>query len=162
MINLSWRTAIRRNAPSAPLQYLVGGFCIFKSQRILDFGCGQGDDIEYLKSHGYTAYGYDPFFEPVGFDMKFDIVLCTYVLNVLERMKHKRVLLDILDYLSPLGAAYVTVRRDIKNEGYRAHSGTYQCNVILNNFPIIEENKKFCIYTFGANSRVLIEQLYDC
>lgn len=161
MVNLSWRTAIRRNAPSAPLQYLVGEFCIFKSQRILDFGCGQGDDIEYLKSHGYTAYGYDPFFQPVHFDMKFDVVLCTYVLNVLERMYHKRVLLDILDELSPLGTAYVTVRRDIKTEGFRAHWGTYQCNVILNNFPIVMENKKFCIYTFGANSRVLIEQLYD-
>lgn len=162
MINLSWKTAIRRNAPSAPLQYLVGEFCIFKSQRILDFGCGHGDDIEYLNSHGYTACGYDPFFQPVGYDMKFDIVLCTYVLNVLERVKHKEVLLDILDYLSTLGTAYVTVRRDIKKEGYRTTSQTYQCNVILNNFPILEENKKFCIYTFGANSRALIEQLYDC
>lgn len=162
MKNLSWKTAIRRNAPSAPLQYLVGEFCIFKSQRILDYGCGRGDDLDFLISNGCSACGYDPFFRPNGYNMKFDVVLCTYVLNVLEREAHKRVLLDILDYLSPLGTAYVTVRRDIKTEGYRATSQTYQCNVILNNFPIIMENKKFCIYTFGANSRVLIEQLYDC
>lgn len=53
----SHKTAIARNTPSAPCKWLdKQGRCVGP---ILDWGCGKGADVMYLRN----AYGYDPHFQ---------------------------------------------------------------------------------------------------
>lgn len=35
-----------------------------KPQSILDYGCGKGGTLRWLAQHGYTATGYDPYWQP--------------------------------------------------------------------------------------------------
>lgn len=76
------RTAIRRNGPSAPLRHVATYAPEALTGRVLDFGCGRGEDAALL---GATPY--DPHHPsarvrrlPRG---PFDAVMAIYVLNVL-------------------------------------------------------------------------------
>jgi ATP adenylyltransferase len=51
--------------------------------RILDFGCGLGKDVEFLKTQNLDIQGYDPTYQPNYPTEKFDTIICHYVLNVL-------------------------------------------------------------------------------
>ncbi|MHA2069409.1 MAG: methyltransferase domain-containing protein, partial [Candidatus Thorarchaeota archaeon] len=63
MTGKSWLTAVRRNKPSAPLKFLLKHGLI--KGRILDYGCGRGDDCKHLyTTHDYVV-GYDPYFQPI-------------------------------------------------------------------------------------------------
>lgn len=78
------KTVKRRKEASAPVVDAYAGGAI--SGKVLDFGCGDGTDVAFLREEGFKVTGYDPntpeFSKmPRG---KFDTVLCTYVLNVLE------------------------------------------------------------------------------
>lgn len=80
----SYKTAISRKKPSIPARYVAN---ILRSQiqfkSILDFGCGKGADVVYFNNCGLEAFGYDRYFNPVFPSKKFDLVTCTYVLNVI-------------------------------------------------------------------------------
>ena len=70
---------------------------------------------------------------------------CHYVLNVMDEAERNEVIESILSLLNPKGKAYITVRRDIKSEGFTSR-GTYQENVRLD-LPIVKELKNaYCIY----------------
>lgn len=103
--------------------------------KILDFGCGLGKDVEFLKSEGFDIVGYDPYYFPELPLEKFDTIICHYVLNVLEKQDQFKVLIDISRLLNPKGHGYFSVRRDVKKSGYRMHKihqlPTYQTNVTL-------------------------------
>jgi diadenosine tetraphosphate (Ap4A) HIT family hydrolase len=103
--------------------------------RVLDFGCGHGADVDFLTEKGFDATGYDPHYAPTYPEGRFDTILCHYVLNVLFRREQSRVLMDVAELLRPSGAAYFTVRRDVRRPGFRMHRKhrrqTYQCNVML-------------------------------
>ena len=85
----SEKTAIRRAGPSRPLKDIIS-FLKDNDMEVsdfswLDYGCGKGEDILHLKSCGAEAIGYDPYYNPVDIgEKKFDIVTCTYVLNVID------------------------------------------------------------------------------
>lgn len=145
MENNSYLTAITRTKLSTPSKILLQKGLL--KGNILDFGCGKGFDVHYLKDIGYNIHGYDPYYQPNKPNCKFDTIICNYVLNVLEQYKWQEVISDIKSMLNEDGIAYVTVRRDIKKEGYRKHGKglTYQTNVILD-FEKLAENKKYCIY----------------
>jgi len=103
--------------------------------KILDFGCGLGNDVKLLRQKGFAITGYDPYYFPEYPTIKFDTILCFYVLNVLFAEEQATVLMNVSHLLKPGGKAYYAVRRDLKKEGFREHyihkKPTYQCIVKL-------------------------------
>jgi diadenosine tetraphosphate (Ap4A) HIT family hydrolase len=103
--------------------------------RVLDFGCGHGTDVDFLREKGFEVEGYDPHYAPERPEGTFDTILCHYVLNVLLRREQTDVLMDVAEYLRPSGTAFYTVRRDLQRPGYRQHYKhgvpTYQTTVQL-------------------------------
>ena len=78
---------------------------------ILDWGCGNGDDVVFMRN----AYGYDPQHQP---DLPeqgelFNTVLCTYFLDTIPEY-HDRclVIAEALQYLFWGGWLYVAITRD--------------------------------------------------
>lgn len=134
----SHKTAIRRDKISAPAEYLKSSNLLIG--RILDYGCGRGKDCEVLKISGY-----DPYWQPKLPDGQFETILCTFVLNTLSTDQEQEVLNNISNILTKDGKAYITVRRDIKQEG-RTNKGTYQRNVLLDLPEIYTRKNKFTIY----------------
>ena len=127
--DLSHRTAIRRKGLSAPAVLLHNDGAL--RGRILDFGCGRGDDVRNLCNNGYRAEGYDPTWRPREPQGEFDTILCTYVLNTIENYEVRLTVLSrIAMLLAPGGHAFITVRRDVKGLGYTS-KGTWQANLIL-------------------------------
>jgi DNA phosphorothioation-associated putative methyltransferase len=51
---------------------------------VLDYGCGRGEDVAYLKSSGIDALGWDPHYQPDTRVTSVDVVNLGYVLNVIE------------------------------------------------------------------------------
>lgn len=136
----SWKTAITRTRPSAPVSWLekrhrhltdnpnwtVKDTVEDLGNRILDYGCGKGFDADYM-----GAMKYDPHFFPDDPEPNspFDIIFCTYVLNVMDRDAQREVLGHI-DSLSHAGTVvYCSVRRDL-NLGVIHHRGYAQYYVL--------------------------------
>jgi DNA phosphorothioation-associated putative methyltransferase len=139
----SFKTAISRKTISAPLKYLISCGLINKSQTILDYGCGRGFDVQWLKENGYNVVGFDPYWNP-NFNVlntKYDVILCTYVLNVVAP-KIRKIIIKNLTNLSK--NVYYSVRRDVQKIQL-SKIGTKQYNVVLP-FNIIKENSSYCIY----------------
>jgi len=126
-------TAIERDKMSYPSRILLKEKLI--NGKVLDFGCGLGKDVETFKEKGFDIQGYDPHYFPNYPLEQFDIIICHYVLNVIFPKEQSIVIHEISKLLKKGGRAYLTVRRDIKKEGFRKHFvhkiDTYQCNVIL-------------------------------
>jgi len=126
-------TVKERKWPSYPTKQLWNMGLV--QGRVLDFGCGLGADIGFLRGNQIDAIGYDPHYMPTYPVGKFDTILCHYVLNVLLAEEQAHVLMAIAELLKPTGRAYFTVRRDIKQSGFRTHTQhdrkVYQCNVAL-------------------------------
>ena len=142
-------TAIDRSKLSSPVQFLLDRNLL--QGRILDFGCGLGNDVKLLDRQGFNIIGYDPHYTPIYPEGKFDSIVCCYVLNVLMPEEQSSVLMNIAHLLKPGGKAYYAVRRDLKKEGFREHyihkKPTYQCNVKLP-FQSIQLNEYCEIYEY--------------
>jgi len=136
-MNKSHLTAIKRNKLSLPMAYLQKQGLL--KGRILDFGCGRGDDANHLDLDKY-----DPYYFPDCIKGVYSTITCIYVLNVLTKQEIKKVLRNMAAHLSPHGKIYITVRRDLKKT-VRTQRGTLQ-RVIKLDMPILIENKKYCIY----------------
>ena len=145
----SHRTAKERDKMSFPTRILLERDLI--NGEVLDFGCGFGKDVEELKEKEINATGYDPHYQPEYPDKQFDTILCHYVLNVLRKQDQAKVLFEVSRLLKFGGKAYFSVRRDIKNPGFRTHFvhkvKTYQTNVILP-FKSVFKNKNVEIYEY--------------
>jgi DNA phosphorothioation-associated putative methyltransferase len=96
------RTAIIRRDLSQPVQMLVAHRIVTESTTVLDYGCGQGDDVAALASGGFQAFGWDPHYAPDGPRRPADVVNLGFVLNVIED-RHERT--------ETLMAAYGLARR---------------------------------------------------
>jgi len=104
--------------------------------RILDFGCGRGRDVEWLRGRGYQADGWDPY-EPFGHsgppsNGPYDFVTCIYVLNVLPSLEERRVAQEeAWDQVAVGGHLFIVTRqkRDIddeaKKKGWPVHGDGY-------------------------------------
>ncbi|HMT36224.1 MAG TPA: methyltransferase domain-containing protein, partial [Chitinophagaceae bacterium] len=106
--NYSHFTAKERDSLSFPAKIIRNNNLL--NGDILDFGCGFGSDIEFLKLHGFTIEGYDPHYQPVYPTKKYDTILCLYVLNVLLPEEQAEVIMNISSLLKPTGKAYFAVR----------------------------------------------------
>ncbi len=126
-------TVKERQEPSFPVRYLLKGG--YLGGRILDFGCGLGVDVDFLRQKKFEVVAYDPYYFPEPPQGKFDTILCLYVLNVLLPEEQAHVLMAVSELLKPEGRAYFSVRRDIRRDGFRMHFKhgvpVYQCTVKL-------------------------------
>jgi DNA phosphorothioation-associated putative methyltransferase len=109
-------TAISRSQVSAPLRFLYyRKGLITKQHWVLDYGCGKGGDVYHMNNYlGVSAEGYDPY-GPFGFSSevrgRFDVVLMTYVLNVIDDYGERRFALsDAWHYVKPGGNLFITTR----------------------------------------------------
>ncbi|MFO0604550.1 MAG: DNA phosphorothioation-associated putative methyltransferase [Polyangiales bacterium] len=96
------RTALSRRALSTPMQALWRHGYLVAEHAILDYGCGRGDDLATLQSHGLRAEGWDPHFRPDGRREPADVVNLGFVLNVIE---------DPVERAEALTGAYRCARR---------------------------------------------------
>jgi len=135
---LSHKTAIKRNRLSAPATSLQKLGLL--NGKVLDYGCGRGKDCEVL-----SIDGYDPFYQPIMPSGLYDTILCTFVLNVVNETTQEVILSNIHNLLTDNGKAYITVRRDIKQEGI-TRINTYQRNVVLDLPLLITKKDKFATY----------------
>jgi diadenosine tetraphosphate (Ap4A) HIT family hydrolase len=162
--NFSHLTAKKRAKISFPMNWLIRNN--FLKGRILDYGCGFGTDVSYLKDDGYEIDGYDKYYFKEYPKNRYQTITCIYVLNVLKQIEQSKVLLNISELLSHGGKAFFVVRRDIIKEGFRIHKiykeATYQTNVKLpfksifknryceiyeyQHFNIINNNSKDCVF----------------
>ena len=83
----SYLTAKERNTPSLPIRMLYDRKLI--QGRVLDYGCGFGQDVRFLRAKGFDAYGYDPHHAPDLPTGTFDTIVCFYVLNVFLTSKRR-------------------------------------------------------------------------
>lgn len=158
-------TAIKRRSLSAPIAWLVRHHYLRSGQsKILDYGCGYGSDVKLLKdwNHGQLVEGYDPYqtefcaFDGM-LDLYFDVVLCTYVLNVVDEQTQADIIRKMWYYTKANGHMYFSVRRDVAKGTtvYKHSDGTWHLQrfVELNTkyFMKIHENTKFAIYHATEN-----------
>lgn len=154
----SHRTAKQRDTPSLPIRMLFERKLIHG--RVLDYGCGFGQDVRFLRSEGIEATGYDPHYFPELPTEKFDTIVCFYVLNVLFPDEQTDVLMNVSSLLKPDGRAYFAVRRDITRDGFRTHQlhgkPVYQCNVKLP-FKSVYLNENTEFYEYQHVNRLISE-----
>ena len=162
-INHPYLTAIKRNNLSVPTRFLKDNNLL--KGRILDFGCGYGFDTDELHRQGYDIIGYDYYYRPEFPEVKFNTIICNYVLNVLEPYAQAEVMMNVTNLLQPDGTAYFAVRRDLKEEGFRLHAihrqYTYQCNVKLP-FKSLECNSSYELYQYNHFNKLPREENRAC
>ena len=170
---VSKKTAIHRKIASKPLRTVI--HMGIELGKVLDYGCGRGKDVEVLKSIGYDATGYDPNFaygKPRG---KYDTVLLTYVVNVLEPSQRKDTVRAAWAHVCKSGRLIVTARtaRDVNGaaertnwkvceDGYTTSTGTFQVGFTHNSlFALL----RYCLpeactyqYETGSGGVMIIVQ----
>ena len=84
------KTAIRRFRLSRPIAQAIREGLIHTGVTVLDYGCGRGEDVCYLREDGIEAIGWDPYFQPDVTLLPADVVNLGYVLNVIEDVRERR------------------------------------------------------------------------
>jgi len=128
-------TAIKRSKLSAPTKWAMENGYI--KGKIYDWGCGRGDDVNFLKEAGFDVIGYDPYYFPLNAPkyMKFDrfkTVTNNYVLNVIESKRERTMLLKkIAGEISDNTTVVLSVRRpaaidkSAKQKGWKTYKDGY-------------------------------------
>ena len=106
------KTALKRKALSKPMKILRRKNLL--QGKILDYACGYGGDMEFLRHMGYNIQGYDRY-NPTYSDNKllegrYDTVTCLYMFNTIPSLNEHRWQLDSLRALS--NNIYIAVRAD--------------------------------------------------
>jgi DNA phosphorothioation-associated putative methyltransferase len=78
------RTAIGRAQLSRPVQCAMEHGLLVRGKTVFDYGCGLGDDMNYLQQLGFQADGWDPAHCPENSKHPADVVNLGFVLNVIE------------------------------------------------------------------------------
>jgi DNA phosphorothioation-associated putative methyltransferase len=77
------KAAMRRSQLSSTIRAALRHEIITQEQTHLDYGCGRGNDVEFLQEIGFNSIGYDPYYFPKPPEPA-DIVTLNCVLNVIE------------------------------------------------------------------------------
>lgn len=128
------RAALHRHQLSRPIQLAINDSLILPHCTVLDYGCGQGDDIRRLLNREIRAYGWDPFYHPHGTLAPADVVNLGYVVNVIEDLSERaKVLNSAWGYTTRLliVSARLITASDIEStlsygDGYLTQLGTFQ------------------------------------
>ncbi|MSR16157.1 MAG: DNA phosphorothioation-associated putative methyltransferase, partial [Gammaproteobacteria bacterium] len=83
------RTAIVRDRLSAPMQALARHGLLVSDRTVLDYGCGQGDDVRALQAVGISVTGWDPHYAKDVPLAPADVVNVGFVLNVIEEPRER-------------------------------------------------------------------------
>jgi len=123
------------------------------TQTILDYGCGKGKDVEWLKSFYYNIVGYDPHYAPETWmwSESFDVVTCNFVMNVIEgSIERDSTILHIKGLLKPGGTAYVSVRADKAKLNGFTKRGTFQTYVDMTpyGFKLLHKGSGYELYEY--------------
>src|SRR5262245_35584820 len=81
---LRHKTAIRRGDYSRPVKCLLRDGLLARSDEVLDYGCGRGQDVERLIADGFTGAGWVPVYRTQGARVSSAVVNLGYVINVIE------------------------------------------------------------------------------
>lgn len=95
--------------------------------KLLDYGCGDGSDAYWFNQRSDVfAFSYDPISKPHDYsDREFDVVTCSYVLNVIEDLTERAdVVRKCLNHATT--AAIFTVRTDVQTIRSRKAGAPYQ------------------------------------
>lgn len=131
----SHETAISRSKPSQTCKWVMTD--LEKPSSVLDYGCGKGSDVAFLREAGFDAFGYDPYFQPEMPEGPFNAAMCSYVLNVVQEKERS----EILEALSEMASiVYIAVRNghDFKQswepfaDGFITGKGTFQAGLNSN------------------------------
>lgn len=87
---LRHKTAIRRNQLSRPVRLALRDGILLPEHSVFDYGCGRGEDVEYLKGMGFKAVGWDPVHYDHGAPGPADVVNLGYVINVIEVTQERK------------------------------------------------------------------------
>ncbi|MGW5433352.1 DNA phosphorothioation-associated putative methyltransferase [Streptomyces sp. NPDC004059] len=88
------RTAIGRMALSVPARQALADRQLSPDRTVLDYGCGRGDDVRALEQLDCRVVGWDPYYRAETELAVSDVVLLTYVLNVIEDPAERRQTLE--------------------------------------------------------------------
>lgn len=83
-------TAIGRAALSVPARQALADGQLSSDRSVLDYGCGRGDDVRALSRLDCQVTGWDPYYRCEAHPTESDVVLLTYVLNVIEDPVERR------------------------------------------------------------------------
>jgi hypothetical protein len=148
MTNKSHLTAISRKASSIPMRGLYDKGLL--TGRALDYGCGKGYDAIH-----FGLDSYDPHYQPVMPDGRFDTITCNYVLNVIESESERlSVLQDIQARLVNTGMAYITVRADKDKLNGTTSIGTWQ-GLIMLDLPIVQRGSGYITYQLDHSTQLV-------
>lgn len=129
---------MKRQTLSRPMRELNNRGLLTGS--IIDYACGHGDDVAFLKEQGLDIVGYDYFNEKfdcisILANKKYDVLTCNYMFNVIQKPYNHEAVLEIIKGLAD--AVYIAVRSDVKaikpswvhsaeDDGYWTPKGTFQ------------------------------------
>lgn len=138
------KTAITRATASVPIKRLVEAGVVSRRQRTLDFGCGKGADVTWLKRNRFEVDGWDPHAEfgyserPKG---KFAVVTAIYIVNVLPTVAERtRALADAWSFVDRGGCLFVVSRTkaqidaEARTKGWPTHSDGHLSSVAKGTF----------------------------
>ena len=162
--------------PSVPARFVIEKlYPKYKYKSILDYGCGKGMDAESFRALGIKTIKYDPYYtdaidEIFSLDHsvgRFDLVTCTYVLNVLFPIERKQVLEKVLNKVKIGGHVLISIRSNLKiknkwipyDDGYITQSGTFQVPINTKELAKVIVEKGFVIEHFSS-SKILAKNLY--
>lgn len=89
---------------------------------------------------------FDPHFHPEIPKGPYELILCSYVLNVVYEEEQEQIIEHIKSLLTPDGKVYFTVRRDIKEDILYFD---YSQRVVELPFKSIVKNSNFEIYEYS-------------
>ena len=113
----------------------MGDGLIETGTRILDYGCGRGDDLRHLSALGYDANGWDPVHRADGVRRRSPVVNLGYVVNVIEDASERREALQhawaVTERLLLVSARLTLDERGLQNcrrfrDGYVTSRRTFQ------------------------------------
>jgi DNA phosphorothioation-associated putative methyltransferase len=83
------KTALRRHSLSRPAARAVADGIISSEVSVFDYGCGHGSDVRLLASQGIKASGWDPALAPDSPKHPAEVVILSYVVNVIENAQER-------------------------------------------------------------------------
>ncbi len=92
---------------------------------------------------------FDPYFYPEIKEKKYEVILCHYVINVVDEEEQNQIIEHIKNLLAPEGKAYFTVRRDIKKD---IHYKDYSQRIVHLPYKTIKKHRDFEIYEMQGRS----------
>lgn len=143
-------TAISRKNASQPLRIALKKIGSIRGWKVLDFGTGTNKkDCELVELCGGICYNYDIKYQPLSKiqlihtrrvtptdpEGKFDLIICSYVLNVVTLAERQVITETLRKLINPDGIIIVGVREDkeaidpswiLYQDGYITRHGTFQ------------------------------------